>query len=118
MIEYGNRVRNLPAPPSVVWQDLMSPRIDGVRPWLRLVADEVPPRVVESARPTLVVWASLWPTRPGDLIVMELAPKDGGSSLRAVLLADGDQPDASKSGHIRKRVNHLLFADLRFTYGQ
>jgi hypothetical protein len=34
------------------------------------------------------------------------------------LLAVGDPPDDSKAGHIRKRINHLLFADLRFSYGQ
>jgi hypothetical protein len=50
--------------------------------------------------------------------VLGLAPADGGTSFRFRLLAEGDPPDDSKTGHIRKRVNHLLFADLRLTYGQ
>lgn len=118
MIEYGRRARSLPAPPHVVWHDLVNPRSDGVRPWLRLLSDEVPPQVIESENPTLVVWSSLCATRPNDRIVIELSPAGGGSSLRFSLLADGDPPDASRTGHIRKRVSHLLFADLRFTYGQ
>lgn len=118
MIEYGNRARNLPAPPSVVWRDLVEPRSEGVRPWLRLMADELPPRVIESENPGRVIWSSLWPTRPDDQIVFELSAEGGGSSLRFRLLAVGDPPDDSKTGHIRKRINHLLFADLRFTYGQ
>lgn len=118
VIEYGHRVRNLPAPPHVVWGDLIEPRMDGVRPWLRLLADEVPPRVIESASPSRVVWSSLWPTRLNDRIVMELLPVGAGTSLRFRLLGEGDPPDVSKAGHIRRRVNHLLFADLRFTYGQ
>ena len=118
MIEYGNRARNLPAPPNVVWRDLVEPRRDGVRPWLRLLSDELPPRVIESESSTRVVWSSLWASRPDDRIVLELSPEDEGSSLRFRLLADGDLSDASKTGHIRRRINHLLFADLRLTYGQ
>jgi len=118
VIEYGNRARHLPAPPSVVWRDLVEPRSEGARPWLNLLPDESPPRVIESESPSLVVWSSLWATRPDDEIVMELSPADGGSSLRFRLLAHGDPPDDSKTGHIRRRINQLLFADLRFTYGQ
>lgn len=101
-----------------MWRDLVEPRIDGVRPWLRLLPDEMPPRVLESEDPTRVVWSSLWATRPDDQIVLELTGGATGTSLRFTLLADGDAPDASKTGHIRKRMSHLLFADLRFTYGQ
>ena len=118
VIEYGNRARNLPAPPTVVWRDLVEPRSEGVRPWLRLLPDESPPRVIESETPTLVVWSSLWTSRPDDQIVLELSPEDGGTSLRFKLLGHGDPPDESKTGHIRRRINQLLFADLRYTYGQ
>lgn len=118
MIEYGNRARDLPAPPNVVWLDLVEPRSGGVRPWLRLLDDELPPRVLESESPTRVVWSSLWATRPDDQIVLVLSPAGAGTSLRFSLHANGDPPDESRTGHIRKRISHLLFADRRFTYGQ
>jgi hypothetical protein len=38
--------------------------------------------------------------------------------LRFVLLTPDDPPDQSKTGHLRRRMNQPLFADLRFSYGQ
>ena len=49
---------------------------------------------------------------------LELSPKDGGTLLRFILSTPDEEPDASKLGHMRRRLNHLLFADLRFSYGQ
>jgi hypothetical protein len=51
-------------------------------------------------------------------VVLELADAGSETALTFTLLADGDMPDESKTGHIRRRINHLLFADLRFSYGQ
>jgi len=122
MIEFGSRARTLPAPPFVVWQSLAAPRRPGARPWLKLLADESEPVIVESEEPNLVVWSSLWPSRPEDRVRFELAPVDsnrnGGTSLRFRLLTPERAPDASKSGHLRRRLNRLLFADLRYSYGQ
>ena len=59
-----------------------------------------------------------WPTRPRDEIHFELSNEGSETSLRFTLLTPDDPPDASKAGHIRRRVNHLLFADLRSAYGQ
>jgi hypothetical protein len=95
----------------------VSPRSHGTRAWLDLLPDEVAPRVLESERPSRVVWSSLWPSRPDDCVVLELSEELGGTALRFTLRAAGDPPDDSKTGHIRKRMNHLLFADLRFSYG-
>lgn len=117
MIEYGQRTRNLPAPPSVVWDDLVSPKSAGSRAWLDLLPDEVAPRVLESTRPSRVVWSSLWADRPEDRIVIDIAANGADSAVTFTLLASGEVPDDSKTGHIRKRVNHLLWADLRFSYG-
>ncbi|MCL2543696.1 MAG: hypothetical protein FWE71_14735 [Nocardioidaceae bacterium] len=36
-IEYGRRVRKLPAPPRMVWESLTQPHARGTRPWLRLL---------------------------------------------------------------------------------
>jgi hypothetical protein len=117
--EYGKRTRRLPAPPHIVWQDLVHPATTGPRVWLDLRDDEVTPRVVESEAPGRVVWSSLWPHRPEDRVVLELAPAGSDTALTFTLFAVGDDgPDESTTGHIRHRVNHLLFADLRFSYGQ
>jgi len=118
VIEYGARTRTLPAPPHVVWEDLVHPKRSGTRAWLDLLDDEVEPVVLEKERPTRVVWSSLWPNRPDDRVEMELSARGADTALHFSLLADGDPPDESKTGHIRKRVNRLLFADLRYSYGQ
>lgn len=123
MIEFGSRVRKLPAPPGIVWESLTRPRRQGARPWLNLLADEVEPRVLAAEEPYEVVWSSLWPSRPNDQIRFELTaagrPALGSSEtlLRFTLLTPDEPPDDSKTGHLRLRMNQLLFADLRFSYG-
>lgn len=42
----------------------------------------------------------------------------GGSDLRWTLLVEEPLPDASRLGHLRKRINQLINADLRYSYGQ
>ncbi|QIS05397.1 hypothetical protein F5X71_26535 [Nocardia brasiliensis] len=115
MREIGERARQLPAPPRVVWASLAGPR----RPWLRLLADEVEPVVLAAEEPRLVVWSSLWPSRPDDQVRIELTATTGGATvLRFVLRTPSEVPDPSKLGHLRRRLNTILFADLRFSYGQ
>lgn len=117
--EIGSRARKLPAPPSVVWDSLVEPRQPKARPWLRLLSDEVDPAVLAAEKPGQVVWSSLWPSRPHDQVHFALtASPDGGTLLRFTLLTPDDVPDQSKTGHLRRRLNQLLFADLRFSYGQ
>jgi hypothetical protein len=118
MIEFGSKARKLPAPPQVVWESLVHPRQPGTRPWLALLADEVEPRILSSVKPTSVVWSSLWPSRPHDQVRLDLSEQRGETVLRFTLLTPDDPPDQSKTGHLRRRMNHLLFADLRFSYGQ
>ncbi|MFI6042915.1 hypothetical protein ACIA8C_14840 [Nocardia sp. NPDC051321] len=119
MIEIGARARRLPAPPFVVWESLTEPRRAQGRAWLVLLDDEVEPRVLEADKPGRVVWSSLWPSRPHDQVHFELTAVAGGDTLlRFTLLTPDEAPDQSKTGHLRRRLNHLLFADLRFSYGQ
>jgi len=119
VIEFGSRARTLPAPPAVVWESLVDPRRPGARPWLTLLSDEVEPVVVEAEQPHRVVWSSLWPSRPDDQVHFDLTPApDGGTSLRFTLCTPDTAPDESKSGHLRRRLNELLFAELRYSYGQ
>lgn len=120
MIEIGARKRNLPAPPRVVFGDLVSPRSSGVRSWLDLLDDEVAPEVLESREPDYVVWSSLWPRRSDARITFELplAGAGGGTDLRWTLTVDEPVPDDSLTGHMRKRINSFIHANLRYTYGQ
>ena len=76
------------------------------------------PQVLESTGTTRVVWSSLWPSRPDDQIVIELRDSDGETELEFSLQAAGDPPDTDTTSQIRHRVRHLLFADLRESYGQ
>ncbi len=119
MIEVGTRRRAQPAPPRVVAESLQEPERDPARPWLRLLDDEQRPWVVEARPPELVVWSSLWPSRPDALVRFDLAPDGrGGTDLRWTLLVAEPEPDASKLGHLRRRLNQLVNADLRYSYGQ
>ncbi len=119
MLEAGTRRRGQPAPPHVVAQSLTEPDRDPARPWLLLLDDEQRPRVVEARLPELVVWSSLWPRRPDARVRFDLAPDGGGgTALRWTLLVDEPLPDASTLGHLRKRINVLINASLRYSYGQ
>ncbi|MGB6247451.1 MAG: hypothetical protein WBF94_21095 [Gordonia sp. (in: high G+C Gram-positive bacteria)] len=111
-------MRNLPAPPPAVFDDLVDPGRQPVRPWLDLLADEVPPTVLVAVPPARVMWATLWPRRPDARIEFFLTPARGGTDLRRRLTADEPLPDDSLTGHLRRRVNELIFARLRYTYGQ
>lgn len=117
MHELARRTRNLPAPPPVVWRSLACPDEAGTRPWLALLDDETAPTVLEADEPHALVWSTLWPDRPDDEVHFRLTPHAGGTNLEFVLLSP-DQPDESTLGHVRRRLNVLLFADLRYSYGQ
>ncbi|MBK8445568.1 MAG: hypothetical protein IPL41_02295 [Micropruina sp.] len=118
MIEIASRAQKLPAPPAVVWGSLVNPERAASRPWLNLAPDEVAPRVLYPDEPHQVVWSSLWPARPNDEVHFDLAPVGVETSLRFSLLTPDELPDQSTTGHLRYRLNHLLFADLRYSYGQ
>ncbi|MEU4807549.1 hypothetical protein [Actinosynnema sp. NPDC023587] len=65
------------------------------------------------------MWSSLWPSRPDDQVHFTLTGSgNAGTLLRFTLLTPTEPPDPSKTGHLRRRLNHLLFADLRLSYGQ
>jgi hypothetical protein len=118
VIEIGSRGRRLPAPPAVVWDSLVDLHRAGARPWLALLSGEVEPRVLEAEKPHRVVWSSIWSSRPQDVIHFDLTGLRGETMLRFTLLTPDEPPDESKTAHLRKRLSHLLFADLRFSYGQ
>ena len=97
--------------------DLVAPNRQPTRPWLLLLDDEVPPRVLRTDEFTYVSWSSLWIRRPDAVLEIELAERRGGTSLHWTLTTDDPVPDDSLTGHLRKRTNYVFFADLRFSYG-
>ncbi|MBM7417224.1 MULTISPECIES: SRPBCC domain-containing protein [Nocardiaceae] len=118
MDEVVTRRKNQPPPPHVVFDDLVNPGRETIRPWLRLLDDEMLPRVIESEPPSLVVWSSLWPARPSALIRFDLTDDGAGTNLRWTLLLDPPRPDDDVVRSLRKRIDRLINANLRFTYGQ
>ena len=66
------------------------------------------------------MWSSLWPYRPDARIRFEL-PYDAahsGTDLCWTLLVDEPMPAASSLGHFRYRIDQLINANLRYTFGQ
>jgi hypothetical protein len=62
-----------------------------------LADDEVEPTVIESSRPGLVVWSSLWRDRPNDRIRFTITDDGGeGSRLKWTLESPGDPPDDAR----------------------
>lgn len=119
MIEIGHRARSQPAPPRIVFEALAEPNRDPARQWLLLLDDEQLPRVVEAEPPSLIVWSSIWVKRPDAVVRFELPPSsDGGTRLTWTLCVDDPSPDAALVGHMRKRVNELINANLRYSFGQ
>ncbi len=120
VIEVGKRRRNQPAPPQAVFQALTDPHHDPQRPWLILLDDEIEPTVIKSQKPDYVIWSSLWAKRPDARLRFDL-PVDAageGTDLSWTLTVDDPMPDAPLLGHMRKRVNELINASLRYSFGQ
>lgn len=102
-----------------MFEALTQPHRDASRPWLILLDDEREPAVIEVDAPKLVVWSSLWPLRPSARIRFELPSDEGsGTDLRWTLEVEPPAPDESAVGHMRKRINQLINANLRFAFGQ
>lgn len=99
-------------------QDLAAPVPRTVRHWLRLTDDEVAPTVLSTDGETRVEWSSLWPDRPDLRVVFTLEPGDGGSDVQWVLCAEEPLPGPEYTRHVARRISTLVFADLRYAYGQ
>jgi len=118
VIEAGSRRRNQPAPPAEILEALTEPYRDPTRPWLLLLEDEQPPRLVEVDKPDIVIWSSLWTERPDARIRFDLAAEDQGTGLRWTLPVDEPLPEPALRGHMCKRLNQLINANLRYTFGR
>lgn len=119
MIEIGRRRRSQPAPPHVIFEALCDPDRDPGRRWLTLLDDEMRPRALLAESPTIVVWSSLWIVRADATVTFDLPGRgDGGTDLQWTLLVAEPAPDDALVGHMRKRLNELINANLRYTFGQ
>ena len=112
------RVNKLPPPPGVVWESLVEPDRGGARSWLELHSDEVEPRILEAERPHRVVWSSIWPSRPNDQVHFELSPTGNETLLKFTLRTPSERIDEAEMLRLRHRLSELLFAELRYSYGQ
>jgi hypothetical protein len=118
VVDIGSRKRNQPAPPHVLFEKLTNPDIDLERPWLSLLDDERRPRILQARKPDLVIWSSLFVKRPDALVRFDLPTGGEGTDLRWTLSVDEPIPDDALIGHMRKRLNQLINANLRYTFGQ
>ncbi|MEU8377748.1 hypothetical protein [Streptosporangium sp. NPDC048865] len=118
MIKLGSRERTQPPPPHVVWESLVAPRRRGGRQWLDLRPDEIEPRILRAVEPELVIWSSLWPERPDDEIRFDIRPVASSCSLRWTLSTPGEAPEQAVINALRHRLNFLINAQLRFSFGQ
>ncbi|MCZ4556540.1 hypothetical protein O4215_13255 [Rhodococcus maanshanensis] len=119
MPEVARKRRTQPPPPHVLYEALTDPDRDPTRPWLLLQEDEQRPTIAESVEPNVVVWTSLWPLRPDANIRFDIeGPSRGSATLTWTLILDDPVPDAATIIRMRKRLNVLINANLRFTFGQ
>jgi hypothetical protein len=115
MFEFTRRTKPLPPPPWVVWESLNDPHRQPTRPWLELLPDETDPQILESVKPTLVVWTSLWPDTPDEVIRFEIGSRRGGTVVTWTLQSPTELDDAVVAQR-RYRLNFLLGFKLRDSY--
>lgn len=65
-----------------------------------------------------MTWSSLWIKRTDALTRFDLSGDARGTDLPWILYIDEPQPDDLLIGRVRKRLNQLTNANLRYTFGQ
>lgn len=119
MPEIAGRCRTQPPPRRIIYEALTKPDRDPTRPWLILRGGEQQPTIAEAVEPNLVVWNSIWSSRPDAQIRFEFAgPPHSSTTLYWTLIVDEPAPDAETTLRMRKRVDELINKNLRLTFGQ
>src|SRR4051794_40499082 len=113
----GSRRKSQPAPARYVYEALSEPNRDPARQWLALLDDEVPPAMLNCEEPIVVTWSSIWRKRPEAQVRFDIEPGGQGCDLRWTLLDVAD-PGPALVGHMCKRLNQLINAELRYSFGQ
>jgi hypothetical protein len=117
VIEVGRRRKAQAPPVHVVQEALLEPNRDPARQWLVPREDEQMPRT-RLEQPGVVTWADLWPARPDALVRFDVEPGGAGTELTWTLFVEEPVPDAGLVGHLCKRLNQLVNAELRYSFGQ
>jgi hypothetical protein len=117
MVEYAAREGNPAAPRAGVGGDPAERRRTGVRAWVRLYPGEVAPCLVSGDRPITLVWSSLWPDRPDDLVEFTLRPHGMGTRVE-VVMTGAEEPQPEQASYFRRRLGELVYGELRLAYDQ
>jgi hypothetical protein len=113
----AEREKSQAPPPSIIWETLTDPYRPSARQWLVTADDEVQPTVIDAERPSLVVWSSLWPDRPNDVIRFAIEENSGGTSLKWSLESPDDPPGDARLSQLRHRINYLINGEMRDSFG-
>jgi hypothetical protein len=113
----GTRAKDQPAPARFVHDALAEPNRDPARQWLVLLEDEIAPVILQSEAPVLVTWSSIWQKRPDAQVRYDIESGRQNCRLRWTLL-DVDDPHPPLVGHMCKRLNQIINAQLRYSFGQ
>ena len=81
--------------------------------WLQLHPGEILPSVLDSQRPSRVVWSSFWPAAPGDTIELLLEESRRGATAVRWIWRSPTPPDDRGVGITQQRLNTKLGADIR-----
>jgi hypothetical protein len=119
MLEVGTREKAQPAPGHVVFEALAQPTRGPSRQWLVLRPDEQWPEILLAEESHTVVWSSIWSRRPDARVRFDLryGGGGGGTALRWTLSVDEPAPEPSLIRHMCKRLNELINAELRYSFG-
>lgn len=118
MHKVASRRRSQPPPARFLFEALIDPHREPVRHWPDLRDNEIEPRIIEAVEPELVVWSSIWPDRPDAIIRFDIEAVGNSTTLCWTLFVEDRVPTESEVVRLRKRINTLINANLRFTFGQ
>lgn len=113
----GTRAKSQPAPARILFEAITEPNRDPARQWLVLLDNETLPRILESDQPGLVTWSSIWRDRPQAQVRFDIEDVSSGCVLRWTLF-DVDDPGPELVRRMCKRLNQLINAELRFSFGR
>ncbi len=118
MQQVATRRRSQPPPARFMFEALIDPYRQPARHWLELLESEIAPEIVRAEEPELVIWSSIWPDRPDAVIRFDIEAVGNGTMLRWTLFLEDPIPSEAEVVRMRKRLNTLINANLRFNFGQ